>query len=207
MSPQPWPAARRRRCRTGAPRAPTSAEGPASPTAAPAATSRRTPPCSPARAAGSGAGSRCGTCVSRGRGPAGGRPGDPGSPRAAHPAVSAAVSCGDLGTPANGRLSCRSFTYGSEVLFQCRTPFVLVGSPWRVCQADGTWSGVQPPCIGRDRGPGGGDLGGWDQAGGPWWWENRAGGPQAVGKLVGGTGQLCGPVPVTLAGEETRKAG
>ncbi|KAI5932401.1 CUB and sushi domain-containing protein 1 [Manis javanica] len=57
------------------------------------------------------------------------------------------VSCGDLGTPANGRLSCRSFTYGSEVLFQCRIPFVLVGSPWRVCQADGTWSGVQPPCI------------------------------------------------------------
>ncbi|XP_073075330.1 CUB and sushi domain-containing protein 1 isoform X2 [Manis javanica] len=57
------------------------------------------------------------------------------------------VFCGDPGTPADGRLSGRSFTYGSEVLFQCRAPFVLVGSPRRVCQADGTWSGVQPACI------------------------------------------------------------
>ncbi|KAI5211293.1 Cub And Sushi Domain-Containing Protein 1 [Manis pentadactyla] len=57
------------------------------------------------------------------------------------------VFCGDPGTPADGRLSGRSFTYGSEVLFQCQAPFVLVGSPRRVCQADGTWSGVQPACI------------------------------------------------------------
>ncbi|XP_022426555.1 CUB and sushi domain-containing protein 1 [Delphinapterus leucas] len=57
------------------------------------------------------------------------------------------VFCGDPGTPAEGRLSGKSFTYRSEVFFQCRSPFILVGSSRRVCQADGTWSGTQPTCI------------------------------------------------------------
>lgn len=60
--------------------------------------------------------------------------------------------CGDPGTPVEGRLSGKSFTYKSEVSFQCRPHFVLVGSPRRTCQADGTWSGVQPTCIGTDGG-------------------------------------------------------
>ncbi|NIG59045.1 CUB and sushi domain-containing protein [Pontoporia blainvillei] len=60
------------------------------------------------------------------------------------------VFCGDPGTPAEGRLSGKSFTYRSEVFFQCRSPFILVGSSRRVCQADGTWSGTQPTCIGTD---------------------------------------------------------
>ncbi|XP_036084876.1 CUB and sushi domain-containing protein 1 isoform X1 [Rousettus aegyptiacus] len=58
-----------------------------------------------------------------------------------------AVFCGDPGTPAEGHLSGRSFTYRSEVTFQCRAPFLLVGSSRRTCQADGTWSGLQPTCI------------------------------------------------------------
>ncbi|VTJ62987.1 Hypothetical predicted protein [Marmota monax] len=57
------------------------------------------------------------------------------------------VFCGDPGTPAEGRLSGKSFTYKSEVFFQCKSPFLLVGSSRRICQADGTWSGVQPTCI------------------------------------------------------------
>uniref|UniRef100_A0A8C8Z1K4 CUB and Sushi multiple domains 1 n=1 Tax=Prolemur simus TaxID=1328070 RepID=A0A8C8Z1K4_PROSS len=57
------------------------------------------------------------------------------------------VFCGDPGTPAEGRLSGKSFTYKSEVFFQCKPPFILVGSSRRLCQADGTWSGVQPTCI------------------------------------------------------------
>ena len=61
-----------------------------------------------------------------------------------------AVFCGDPGTPAEGRLSGRSFTYKSEVSFQCKPPLVLVGSSSRTCQADGSWSGVQPTCIGND---------------------------------------------------------
>lgn len=62
---------------------------------------------------------------------------------------SAAVFCGDPGTPAEGHLSGKSFTYRSEVSFQCKVPFILVGSSRRTCQADGTWSGVQPTCIGE----------------------------------------------------------
>ncbi|KAM5264090.1 CUB and sushi domain-containing protein 1 [Ctenodactylus gundi] len=57
------------------------------------------------------------------------------------------VFCGDPGTPAEGRLSGKSFTFRSEVFFQCRDPFILVGSSRRTCQADGSWSGVQPTCI------------------------------------------------------------
>ncbi|XP_073482747.1 CUB and sushi domain-containing protein 1 [Aquarana catesbeiana] len=55
--------------------------------------------------------------------------------------------CGDPGTPAEGRLNGKSFTYKSEVSFQCRPPFILVGSSRRICQSDGTWSGIQPICI------------------------------------------------------------
>ncbi|KAM5163755.1 CUB and sushi domain-containing protein 1 [Mantella aurantiaca] len=57
------------------------------------------------------------------------------------------VFCGDPGTPAEGRLNGKSFTYKSEVSFQCRPPFILVGSSRRICQSDGTWSGIQPTCI------------------------------------------------------------
>ncbi|XP_071998418.1 CUB and sushi domain-containing protein 1 isoform X2 [Engystomops pustulosus] len=57
------------------------------------------------------------------------------------------VFCGDPGTPAEGRLIGRSFTYKSEVSYQCRPPFVLVGSSKRICQSDGTWNGIQPACI------------------------------------------------------------
>ncbi|KAF3825616.1 hypothetical protein GH733_005598 [Mirounga leonina] len=61
--------------------------------------------------------------------------------------VCKAVFCGDPGTPAEGRLSGKSFTYKAEVFFQCKSPFLLVGSSRRTCQADGTWSGTQPTCI------------------------------------------------------------
>ncbi|XP_003271454.2 CUB and sushi domain-containing protein 1 [Nomascus leucogenys] len=57
------------------------------------------------------------------------------------------VFCGDPGIPAEGRLSGKSFTYKSEVFFQCKSPFILVGSSRRICQADGMWSGMQPTCV------------------------------------------------------------
>ncbi|XP_025023614.1 CUB and sushi domain-containing protein 1-like, partial [Python bivittatus] len=57
------------------------------------------------------------------------------------------VFCGEPGIPANGRLIGKSFTYRSEVTFQCRPSLILIGSSRRVCQADGTWSGIQPTCI------------------------------------------------------------
>ncbi|KAG8517559.1 LOW QUALITY PROTEIN: CUB and sushi domain-containing protein 1, partial [Galemys pyrenaicus] len=99
---------------------------------------RECPPCHPAGARGLGV-TPLGAAGPEPRGPSG---------RAGR---APAVFCGDPGTPAEGRLSGKSFTYKSEVAFQCRPPFVLVGSSRRTCQADGSWSGVQPSCIGRCR--------------------------------------------------------
>lgn len=42
------------------------------------------------------------------------------------------------------------FLHRSEVRFYCHTPYLLVGSASRVCQADGIWSGQQPACIGNN---------------------------------------------------------
>ncbi|XP_028834623.1 CUB and sushi domain-containing protein 3-like isoform X3 [Denticeps clupeoides] len=55
--------------------------------------------------------------------------------------------CGDPGLPANARREGQSFIYKATVMFSCSTPYVLVGSSARVCQPDGTWSGVAPRCI------------------------------------------------------------
>ncbi|XP_032244248.1 CUB and sushi domain-containing protein 2 isoform X5 [Phoca vitulina] len=57
------------------------------------------------------------------------------------------VFCGDPGVPARGRREDRGFSYRSSVSFSCQPPLVLVGSPRRFCQSDGTWSGTQPSCI------------------------------------------------------------
>uniref|UniRef100_A0A8C6GEG7 CUB and Sushi multiple domains 2 n=1 Tax=Mus spicilegus TaxID=10103 RepID=A0A8C6GEG7_MUSSI len=57
------------------------------------------------------------------------------------------VFCGDPGVPPRGRREDRGFSYRSSVSFSCHAPLVLVGSPRRFCQSDGTWSGTQPSCI------------------------------------------------------------
>ncbi|KAG7257649.1 hypothetical protein CRUP_024968, partial [Coryphaenoides rupestris] len=61
------------------------------------------------------------------------------------------VLCGDPGSPGGGFREGKIFTYRSEVRFYCHPPYLLVGSPSRICQADGTWSGQQPACIARMR--------------------------------------------------------
>lgn len=60
-----------------------------------------------------------------------------------------AVFCGDPGVPPRGRREDRGFSYRSSVSYSCHPPLVLVGSPRRFCQSDGTWSGTQPSCIGK----------------------------------------------------------
>ncbi|CAG05694.1 unnamed protein product [Tetraodon nigroviridis] len=57
------------------------------------------------------------------------------------------VLCGDPGSPGGGYREGNIFSYRSEVRFYCQTPYLLVGSMSRVCQADGSWSGQQPACI------------------------------------------------------------
>lgn len=57
--------------------------------------------------------------------------------------------CGDPGVPAQAKREGQSFIFKSEVFYSCSAPYLLVGSSTRGCQADGTWSGSQPRCIGN----------------------------------------------------------
>lgn len=56
------------------------------------------------------------------------------------------VSCGDPGTPQNGVRYGDTFTYESTVVLECHPGYKLVGDLTRKCQADGTWSGIEPTC-------------------------------------------------------------
>jgi hypothetical protein len=55
----------------------------------------------------------------------------------------------DCGSPAIGFGSYSPFatTYGSTVKFTCNDCYALSGASTRTCQADGTWSGLQPTCT------------------------------------------------------------
>lgn len=64
-------------------------------------------------------------------------------------AVVVAKFCGDPGVPAYGSREGLSFIYQSDVSFSCSAPYIPVGSTTRLCQADGSWSGFQPRCIGK----------------------------------------------------------
>uniref|UniRef100_A0A8C4ZUZ7 CUB and Sushi multiple domains 1 n=1 Tax=Gadus morhua TaxID=8049 RepID=A0A8C4ZUZ7_GADMO len=61
------------------------------------------------------------------------------------------VLCGDPGSPGGGFREGKIFTFRSEVRFYCHPPYLLVGSPSRVCQAEGSWSGQHPACIGMKK--------------------------------------------------------
>lgn len=54
--------------------------------------------------------------------------------------------CGNPGTPQNGRRLGSNFTVGAVVFFRCFDDFDLVGSKFRICQSNGSWSGTQPVC-------------------------------------------------------------
>ena len=56
------------------------------------------------------------------------------------------VTCGDPGSPANGRRSGDGFAVGQAVRFSCDEGYVLRGAPFRICNNDGQWSGSQPTC-------------------------------------------------------------
>ena len=54
--------------------------------------------------------------------------------------------CGNPGTPRNGRRLGNNFTVGAVVFFRCFDDFDIVESKFRICQANGSWSGTQPVC-------------------------------------------------------------
>ena len=63
---------------------------------------------------------------------------------------STAVSCGNLSSPVDGRVSVNGNTFGSQANYSCSEGYVLNGNSTRMCQADGQWSGSEPRCEGQD---------------------------------------------------------
>lgn len=62
--------------------------------------------------------------------------------------LSLAVDCGPLSVPLNGSSSGKSTMFPNNVLFDCDPGFILNGSSSRMCQANGTWSGLTAKCDG-----------------------------------------------------------
>ena len=61
-----------------------------------------------------------------------------------------AKSCGDPGSPSNGRKLSHVFTFKSEVEFECNSGYKLVGEKFRHCQSNQKWSGRMPTCKRKD---------------------------------------------------------
>ena len=59
-----------------------------------------------------------------------------------------AVNCGPLSVPINGSSYGDSTVFPNSVLFKCDPGFNLNGSLTRICQANGTWSGLEVICVG-----------------------------------------------------------
>ncbi|XP_015755045.1 PREDICTED: sushi, von Willebrand factor type A, EGF and pentraxin domain-containing protein 1-like isoform X7 [Acropora digitifera] len=63
-----------------------------------------------------------------------------------------AVDCGPLSVPMNGSFSGESTDFPNSMLFNCDPGFLLKGSSSRMCQPNGTWSGLPITCAARDCG-------------------------------------------------------
>jgi len=63
----------------------------------------------------------------------------------------AARRCGHPGEIPNGFKNGTMFLYPNRVTYSCVEGYELIGRPYRVCQADGQWSGTLPECKGRSR--------------------------------------------------------
>ncbi len=58
----------------------------------------------------------------------------------------AAIDCGSLADPTNGRVEVFNTTLGSPAVYTCNFGYVLVGNAGRLCTETGDWSGVEPRC-------------------------------------------------------------
>ena len=56
------------------------------------------------------------------------------------------LDCGIPASPADGRVSGPSSTYGSEASYSCNTGYILNGTATRTCEVGGNWNGSVPTC-------------------------------------------------------------
>ena len=56
------------------------------------------------------------------------------------------VNCGALEVPTQSLVTVADTVFGSVATYTCDTGYNLNGDDTRTCQADGTWSGVEPTC-------------------------------------------------------------
>lgn len=54
--------------------------------------------------------------------------------------------CGHPGEVANGKRDGSIFIYPNRVTYTCFEGYELTGRPYRICQANGQWSGTLPVC-------------------------------------------------------------
>ena len=60
-------------------------------------------------------------------------------------------TCGDPGTPRNGKRSGLSFTFQDTVHYSCNNCYKLTGAGYRQCLGDTTWTGSLPTCTRKYR--------------------------------------------------------
>lgn len=63
--------------------------------------------------------------------------------------LTATTSCPSLEAPAYGSKFGSKYLVGHEVHFTCSQGYHLVGSATRVCQDNGTWTGISAVCKGE----------------------------------------------------------
>ena len=61
------------------------------------------------------------------------------------------IKCESLLSPSNGRINSSDTTCLATVAYGCNTGYLLNGDRVRRCEQDGSWSGDQPQCSGREK--------------------------------------------------------
>lgn len=60
--------------------------------------------------------------------------------------------CGPLDAPTNGGVIHEQTTYESVATYSCTIGYNLIGETTRMCQDNGSWSGMEPVCQSNSHG-------------------------------------------------------
>ena len=62
------------------------------------------------------------------------------------PPICRIIRCGQLNSPSNGQVAIIDDAPGGTAVYSCNSGYTLVGRDTRICQDDGSWSGIPPIC-------------------------------------------------------------